>query len=91
MVNEEAYCYVEGSLCEKWYRRSRYHPRKHQTTGNNGEGEKDDEIFCLFEFICISIYLCVYLFIVSSFLGGVEGILRAKKMGVEGSFNNVVG
>ncbi|XP_063613018.1 trypsin-3-like [Penaeus indicus] len=37
VVNEEAYCYVEGSLCEKWYRRSRYHPRKHQTTENNDE------------------------------------------------------
>ncbi|XP_042861376.1 transmembrane protease serine 9-like isoform X1 [Penaeus japonicus] len=37
VVNEEAYCYVEGSLCEKWYRRSRYHPRKHQTAGTNDE------------------------------------------------------
>ncbi|XP_050738022.1 vitamin K-dependent protein C-like [Eriocheir sinensis] len=24
VVHEEAYCYVEGSLCEKWYRRSRH-------------------------------------------------------------------
>ncbi|KAK8402636.1 hypothetical protein O3P69_000766 [Scylla paramamosain] len=29
VVHEEAYCYVEGSLCEKWYRRSRHpHSRR---------------------------------------------------------------
>lgn len=41
VVHEEAYCYIEGSLCEKWYRRSRHNSRKRNPTAKNDE--KDNE------------------------------------------------
>ncbi|XP_066983059.1 uncharacterized protein [Macrobrachium rosenbergii] len=41
VVNEEAYCYVEGSLCEKWYRRNRKQPRKHKPKGDGGEDDSE--------------------------------------------------
>lgn len=42
IVNEEAYCYIEGSLCEKWYRRNRKQPRKHKQKVVDG-GVDDSE------------------------------------------------
>ncbi|XP_069947479.1 uncharacterized protein [Cherax quadricarinatus] len=39
VVHEEAYCYIEGSLCEKWYRRNRQHPRKRPTPLDEDDNE----------------------------------------------------
>ncbi|KAK7069940.1 hypothetical protein SK128_012471 [Halocaridina rubra] len=41
VVNEEAYCYIEGSLCEKWYRRNRKQSRKNKPDDEEDEDENE--------------------------------------------------
>ncbi|KAG7167171.1 Cationic trypsin-like 2 [Homarus americanus] len=41
VVHEEAYCYIEGSLCEKWYRRNRQNSRKHKP-GDRHDAEDNE-------------------------------------------------